>query len=131
MRDALSRAGLDVLRGAGEDNVFAVGPAGRGDDASPVSIELPDDLLEEYVAEVSADYRASPDPRARALGMMHVLLMEILTTDHGGGSNLVRAVGLRRGDDGHVAFTAERDDPAVAAPHGDDELRWTAERPAD
>ena len=82
------------------------------------------------MAEVSEDYRGSPEPRSRALGMVHVLLLEILTKDHGDGRNEVRAVSLGRGRDGQVTFTVNHEN-LLSAGRRDlvDEHMWTAERP--
>lgn len=128
--DALRRAGLEVVLRAGDDGSFTVGATGRGEGAVQASVLLPHSLLDEYVTEVSGDYRGSSDPESRAMGMVHVLLVEILTKDHGDGRNEVRAVRLGRGRDGHVTFTVDRDN---LLPPGQrdlvDEHMWTAERP--
>lgn len=131
IRHGLTAVGVDVHSDdvkAGNDLV--IGREGRGRGAPVALVHLREDLLTDYLADVRGDHSRSPDPHDDALGTVTMLLLEILTKDHGDGSNLVRRVELRRGRNGSVALTA---DLARAADLPDElppgEYQWTADGP--
>lgn len=129
IRHGLTAVGMDVHPDdvtAGGDLV--VGRESRGRGAPVALVHLREDLLVDYLTEVRGDHSRSPDPHDDALGTVTMLLLEILTKDHGDGSNLVRRVELRRGRNGSVALTADlapAADPPDELPPG--EYRWTAD----
>lgn len=110
--------------------VISVGSQRRGDEAPCATIEFSEEMYRQYMDAVSIDYLKSTDSSSRAVGMVRILIVEMMTKDHGGGSNLVRMVTLRRGVDGTVVLVADQDrrtgaDRSTSA----HDHEWRAERP--
>jgi hypothetical protein len=121
-----SRGFVLVRRGAGEDYVVRTAD-GEGFAYEPV-LYLPTALLAEYLEVMSRTVGDVPDAYAEALSLTQIHLEEELATDHGLGTNYVRALGFRRRR-GRVEFFVEQDLPDVPYVPPDPDLRWTAERP--
>jgi hypothetical protein len=91
-------------------------------------LDLPADLLWDYLVEMSASCRHASDPLREALSLTKIHTLEYLTTDHGDGRNAVRALGFRRSRRGGVEFFVDKDAPEP--PRGrapQDELEWVAD----
>jgi hypothetical protein len=91
-------------------------------------VDLPLDLLDAYLAQQPAPPWGG-DPRAEALSLLQVHLVEELGTDHGEGVNRTRRVGLRRRG-GRVLLSVEQAErPPRPAVEPDPHLVWRAEPP--
>ena len=110
----------DTLHVSSPNGLFAFAPV----------VHLPADLLVRYLDEAEAPPWGG-DPRAEALSLLQINIMEELDTDHGNGRNYTRSVGLRQGSDGRVALVVDQDRPDVPHVPPNPDLRWTAERPDD
>ena len=66
------------------------------------------------------------DPRAEALSLLEIHIVEEHTTDHAEGCNYVRSVGLERRPDGRVALVVDKDVPPLPDVPPDPDLEWRA-----
>lgn len=120
----LREEGLDAeLR---EDGLIHVGPRDRGEGARRAIVGIRDADLDEYFRELSR----RDDRVELAMGRLVLLLLEDLTTLHGGGdTNLTTEIRLERGRGERLGLVERRSECAPPAPLGDGTYAWTAERP--
>ena len=76
---------------------------------------------------MSRDIRDAPDPLAEALSITTVHLAEDLDTDHDGGRNYTRSVGLHRRRDGRLTLLVDTELPGVPRQERDPDLEWRAD----
>jgi hypothetical protein len=74
-------------------------------------LTVSEETFDEYLDAMSHDLREMPDPRAEALSLTKIHVVEELSTDHGDGLNYVRALGYRRGRGGRVEFFVDQEIP--------------------
>jgi hypothetical protein len=105
----------DTLHVSSPDGAFAFAPV----------ITLPPDLLHEYLEQADAPPWGG-EPRAEALSLLQINILEELDTDHGEGRNYVRSVGLQRGRDGRVTLVVDKGVPPLPDLPPDPDLEWRA-----
>jgi hypothetical protein len=106
----------DTLRVDSSDGVFAFVPV----------VRLAPDLLRDYLQQSNSYPWPVTDPRAEALSLLEIHIVEELTTDHAEGRNHVRSVGLERRPDGRVALVVDKDVPPLPDVPPDPDLEWRA-----
>ena len=87
-------------------------------------MSLPPDLLRDYLEQPSTYPWPVTDPRAEALSLLQINIVEELTTDHGEGRNYVRSVGLERAPGGRITLAVDKDVLPLPDVPPDPDLEW-------